>query len=504
MQFLTLLLAVSTTTSTITAENPAPKSELGGRDDISFVDDLETGDLCDSIHGGCAYFDENGAELIPQNRIESENLREGTRTFNDDRENNDTFQEASCISPVGYWEGGVYQHSAWLDATISLKRSGWWIWETTWLDVDYFIFDACCTGTMSAQLSNIPSGKDYDLKVWKMWDGPNVSTADLSFNQPLNQSVNSGNINETLTLAVTPGTYFFCVYPKNKDTNLSNYDEDNPYHLYVEETVNTARPYSSYSISQGKLNGDKGALWVSDYKPLGYTPVTLSNDQARVQVTNYDTYPFIRHLADKYNGTTAINYAVLYVWDVPLRACISQLAAELYDLVYDCASWEANQAKQASIDFNGDSLAVALSGFAVSVISFAAATGPVGIALAALGLTISAIGLAMAEAGYLLAYQSQPTFTTTKTNLLNYLASVQQTFAVGQGSNDNEVKILRYRYRFDNSSGHYLDWSPFYKSTDYNFYNGNSINWQIEDSGIDGTVRGIQSLDDAENLLGED
>ena len=89
MQFLTLLLAVSTTTSTISAENPAPKSELGGRDDISFVDDLETGDLCDSIHGGCAYFDEGGADLIPQNRIESESLREGIRAFNGDWESTD-------------------------------------------------------------------------------------------------------------------------------------------------------------------------------------------------------------------------------------------------------------------------------------------------------------------------------------------------------------------------------------------------------------------------------
>lgn len=502
MQLLTILLAVSTTTSTVPADSATAGNASYRRDDLSFVDDLETGDLCDSAHGGFAYFDETGTELPWQSQIDFANREGGTRTFNDNREDNDSFQEASCMSPVGLWEGGVYQHSAWLDATISLKRSGFWWWETTWLDVDYYIFDACCTGTMSAQLTNIPSGKDYDLKVWKMWDGPNVSTSDLNFNQPFNQSINSGNANETLTLAVTPGTYFFCVYPKNKDTNLSNYDEDNPYHLYIEETVDVTRPYSSYSISQGKLNGDRGALWISDYAPLGHRPVTLSNDQARVQIINYDTYPFIRHLADKYNGTTAINYAVLYVWDVPLRASISQLAGELYDLVNDCASWEANQAKQASIDFNADNLVVALSGYAVSYISLAAA-GPAGIALAALGFAASTIGLVLAEAGYLLAYQSQPTFTTTKTDLLNYLVSVQQTFAVGQGSNNNEVKILRFRYRFDNSSGHYLDWSPFYKSTDYNFYNDNIITWQIEDSGIDGTVRGIQSLNDVESLLGD-
>ena len=504
MEILSLLLTVSSVASAIGYGANGSTQNRQTDDCSSFVDDFETMDLEQSSHGGFAYFDERG------NKIEldctSDQFTSGTpiRSYADPREDNDTFQDASCMSPVGLWEAGVYQHSAWLDATITLKSSGWWFWETSWLDVDYFIFDACCVGTMSAQLTNVPSGKDYDLRVWKMWDGPNVSTSDLSFNQPLAQSATSGNANETISIPVTPGTYFFCVYPKNKDTNLNNYDADNPYHLYVEETVDTTRPNSSYSISQGKQNGDKAAIWVSDYKPLGYTPVTLSDDQARVQINNYDTYPYIRHLADKYNGQTAINYAVLYAWDITLRACISELASELYDLIYEKSTWQANEARQASIDFNNGSFAVAITGFTLSYISLAAATGPVGIALAAAGYAASAIGVALAQAGCILAYQTQPTFTTTKTDLLNYLVSVKHTFEVGQGSSENETKIMRFRYRFDNTSGHYLDWSPFYKSTDYNFYNSNSITWQIDDSGIDGTVCGIQSLSDVQSLLNEE
>jgi hypothetical protein len=89
-----------------------------------------------------------------------------------------------------------------------------------------------------------------------------------------------------------------------------------------------------------------------------------------------------------------------------------------------------------------------------------------------------------------------------KKDLLAYLVGVQQTFSVGKGSNENETKILRYRYRFENSgNNHYLDWSPFYSCDDYNFYNSNYISFQIKHSGIDGTVRGFESYRQARTLL---
>lgn len=91
-----------------------------------------------------------------------------------------------------------------------------------------------------------------------------------------------------------------------------------------------------------------------------------------------------------------------------------------------------------------------------------------------------------------MSFSSNAPYLATKKDLLAYLVSVQQTFSVGKGSNTDETKILRFRYRFD-SKTHALNWSPFYSASDYNYYNNDYISFQIEHSGIDGTIRGFQT-----------
>lgn len=91
-----------------------------------------------------------------------------------------------------------------------------------------------------------------------------------------------------------------------------------------------------------------------------------------------------------------------------------------------------------------------------------------------------------------MSFSSNAPYLATKKDLLAYLVSVQQTFSVGKGSSSDETKILRFRYRFDPET-HALNWSPFYSASDYNFYNDDYISFQIEHSGIDGTIRGFHT-----------
>lgn len=420
-----------------------------------------------------------------------------TSVYTDVWEGNDSFGTATNVYSAGQDSGGIYKHSVWLDATISQKSSGWWLWKKTYVDKDFYSFDAVCCGTLTVTLSNIPKNCDYDLRAYRLSDGPDSKASALSFDKHLQSSSWGSNYDEKITLSVTPGTYYFCVYSYQDKT----FDNENPYHLLFEEQVNTSRANTSYWISSGKAKGDLGAIWVSDYKPLGYTPVTLRDNDAVVKVTNYGDYPYIRHLADKYTGEEYINYAIVFVWDPSTRACISAVAQRLIEIVDKQTDWQDNQSKSINIGMNTTGLVLTVAGAVIGTIGLAATGGVAAAALAAAGIVINAAALPVSMASFAMSFQSNAPYLSTRKDLLAYLVSVQQTFAVGKGSNSNETKILRYRYRFDKDS-HSLNWSPFYLASDYNFYNENYISFQIQHSGIDGTIKGFKTESDLKSYLG--
>ncbi len=387
--------------------------------------------------------------------------------------------------------------SSWLDATISQKTSGWWLWEKTYIDKDFYSFDSCTYGTITVTMTNVPENCDYDIRAYKLEDGPNAKASNLDFYQYIAISENGMGEDEKIVLSATPGTYYFCVYSFQDKT----FDNDNPYHLKFEQQVNdSTRENVRYWISNGKAKGDLGAIWVSDYKPLGYTPVTLSNSNAVVDLTNYDDYPFIRHLADKYTNGNYINYAVIYVWDLPTRACISAVAQQLVELVESQTDWNDDQSKAINIGMSTAGLVLTIAGIVVGTASAIITGGMAGAALTAAGILINEISLPVAMSSFAMSFSSKAPYLATKKDLLAYLVSVQQTFSVGKGSSADETKILRYRYRF-NKDNHALNWSPYYSASDYNFYNDNYISFQINHSGINGTIRGFQSESDIRTYL---
>lgn len=410
-------------------------------------------------------------------------------SYNDVREDNDSFQTASNAYDVGYYESGIYGMSSWLDATISQKTSGWWLWEKKYIDKDFYSFDSCVYGTITVTMTNVPSGYDYDLRAYKLEDGPNAKASTLNFDNYIAISNNVAGRDEKIVLAAEPGTYYFCVYSYQDKT----FDNDNPYHIKFEQQVNdTTRDDVRYWISDGKVKGDLGAIWISDYKPLGYTPVTLSKSNAVVNVNNYNDYPYIRHLANKYTNGNYINYAVIYVWDLKTRACISAAAQKLVEIVESKTDWNDDQAKSVSIGMNTAGLVLTVAGIVIGTASMIVTGGMAAEALAATGILVNSAALPVSLSSFVMSFSSNAPYLATKKDLLAYLVSVQQTFSVGKGSNTDETKILRFRYRFD-SKTHALNWSPFYSASDYNYYNNDYISFQIEHSGIDGTIRGFQT-----------
>lgn len=459
-------------------------------------DEFEGKNVENGIHSESISYKEDGSKIINKNEGSSSLI--STYAFNDCFEDNDSFANATNMYHAGQDKTGVYIHSVWCQATISQKKTGWWLWEKTYIDKDFYSFDMVSTGTLEVTLSNIPTNCDYDLRLFKLEDSPSANCNNLSFDNYIGLSA-SLKSTETIKINATPGTYYACVYSFHDKT----FDNDNPYTIKFEESVNTSRKGSYYNINSGRNNGDVGAVWLSDYKPLGYSPVTIRNSNSKKKVTNYDTYPYIKGLADTYNSKESyINYAVLYVWDVETRAMISALAEALVKVVDSQTDWDSNKEKSINIGMNTTSLILTVAGYVVGTISLIVTAGTAAAVLAGLGIVINAAALPMSLASFAMCFQSGSNFISSKKDLLSYLISVQQTFSVGKGSNNNEVKMIRYRYRFEREDNDlYLNWSPFYVASDYNFYNNDYITYQNKNSGIDGLVKGFSSYDEIKSIL---
>ncbi len=416
----------------------------------------------------------------------------------DSFEDNDSFEKATSAFEVGTYENGFNEMDCWIEGTISQKTSGMWWWQTTYIDKDFYSFDCCVTGELTVVLSNIPSNCDYDLRAYRLEDGPRARASSLNFDNYIARSTNAAGMNERITLNCTPGCYYFCVHSYNDKT----YDNDHLYHLSFNQKEDENREDAEYWINEGKAAGDKGAIWISNYRPLGITPVTLTNSNSKYTIQNYDQYPYIRHLADKYTNGKYINYAILYVWNLELRACLSVLAGELAKAVNENTDWNDEESKDISIGLSTTGLILTVAGGVLSFIALPLGATLAASCLIAAGLVVNSAALPVSLAALFMSFQTNAPFLAKKKDLLAYLVSMQQTFSVGNGSNENEVKMLRYRYRFDNSgNSHVLDWSPFYSSSDYNFYNAININCTIANSPINGSITGFKDKSEIEEYL---
>ena len=461
------------------------------------------GDLSDRI--GSSSYDENG-NLIqetasqPFHAIDNGSQTISTLAFEDSLESNDDFASASAIYKAGTDKGGISWHSVWLDATINQKKSGWWLWEKTYIDKDFYSFDAVSQGTLTIDLTNVPSNCDYDIRVFRLGNFSNTSYKNLDFNDS-KYLVGTGYAgtgqSEHVVVKCVPTTYYIVVYSHNDET----YDDEHPYHLKVTESVDSSVSGSFYDIAQGRKNGDRGAIWISDFDPIGITPITISNDSARQHIPNYYEYPMINHLGSMYGENSDINYAVVYVWDLETRAAIYGVVSEMINQIYTL-DWEDNSSQAVSVGLSAAGLAVTVAGIGVGLVSLAL-TGPAAATAAALlnlvSLKLNAASIVLSLASLVASFTMGPSINTNKLNLINYLINLKAAFEIGIGSNNNEIIMMKFRYHFEDSD--YLNWSPLYRSSDTNRYNQSSISYQIQGSPIDGKVHGFNNQDQLNRFL---
>ena len=413
----------------------------------------------------------------------------------DPNENNDSFSEASVVYRAGQDDGHYGNYVQW-GATISQKKSGWWLWESTYIDKDFYSFDVTLTGTLQIEVTNIPSNCDYDLRVYRLSNNINTTCDDLNFDEYDYRSINAGNSDEKIVINnATPGTYYAVVY-SYQDKYWNN---DEAYLIKFQQVQNvTSNCY--YDIEIGRKNNDLGAIWVSDFKPFGYAPTTISNSKARIYFHNYHKYPMIRNLFTRYRDEDLM-YARIYVWDVATRAAIYEILNRILSTVESYDPWKDQQQQQFEVKINYSSLGVSVAGGVILVLQEAAVASAVVATLSALGAvaTAASIGLAMAAVANMLNKNSP--FDITKANLREYLINAKAGFEVGRGSNNEQVVMLKFRYHFANDGTDYIDYAPLYRNSEYNLYSDLSIDYIDPNSCINGTVNGIKTSDDLEEFL---
>lgn len=410
--------------------------------------------------------------------------------FVDKNENNDWFQTATSLYSVGTNKGGIYKHWVWCYATISQKTEGILWWKKTYIDKDFYSFDAVSTGTLKVSLTDIPSSCDYDLRLYRITDCLECNYSECVFDSPIASSSNPTGKDEEITISITPGTYYACVYSYQDKT----YDNENAYKITFEECVDTSRNGSYYSIESGRNVGDFGAVWRSDYKPLGITPISLSGENAMIGLSNSSTYPYIKHLIDQYSSGESVTYAIVYVWDVELRALIYSSLKLILEKVYEQPETYFNSF---NIIWNAVGLALSIAGLVVSTIAFAEI-----VTSAVVSGAINATSVSMGILSTILSYAIGYEFDTSKQDLINYLISAIASFEVSKGSNNQEVVMLRFKYKFVKKERWYLDWTPTYNVNESNRYNDDMITYQLNGSPVDGRVFGFQDESMLNNLLG--
>ncbi len=460
-------------------------------------DKFENKNVCDeNIDVERKYFNEKGEVFTIKNEIINDNANVSP-VYTDANENNDSFAEASIVYTAGQDNGHYGNYVSWW-ATISQKTSGWWLWEKKYVDKDFYAFDVTVTGTLEVGLKNIPADCDYDLRIYKLDNTINTDCNNLDFDKSeCRISMHNGNEDEYIKITdATPGTYYAVVYAFLDKT----WNNDEPYQIWFQQTQNTSKSNSYYNIDSGRSNNDLGAIWTSDYKPLGITPTTLTNSNAKVYFNNYDKYPFIRNLSNRYRNEDLM-YAKLYVWDVATRAAIYEVLNRILSIVNSYNQWEDNQQNKFNIVVNSASVGLSIAGYIIAWISMNDLALAVAATISSLGLAVASASLVISLAVFVATFTMKSPFDITKANLREYLINAKAGFEVGRGSNNQQVVTLKFRYHFGNDNGNYFDYSPIYRNDDKNLYNDTSINYIDPNSCINGSVIGFKTIDDIQGYL---
>lgn len=371
----------------------------------------------------------------------------------DEYESNNSFEKATIMN-----------NGQSINAT--LHRDPWYYLFWRDIDEDYYRIDVLGDAKLEVKLTNVPYGCDYDIELYKHFNGISSSFDDVTLFDTTSYSRKAQGSDEQITRNVTPNTYYIRVYPYGD----KSYDADNKYKLTVSFSYQTKN--ETYSNLRYNL-GAGGAIWLSDYDPCG---IKAFSTQDRTYVgyhlidglTNIDVFsnPIFDYLGEE----NKVEHATLYLWDnnwkLALKSIVEQIRVQVQ------AEIAKNQKIQVKLELLGD--AINIGGMITGVVlTFMTPTGGFIIASQIIGVIAS---VAPTIYGPIMQSLFPEIWDTTKEKYLNYLNVLSTALATTSTTSDNEIVKISTYYKitydfnaFSSTFNYYCDYTPEYDETGYKY-----------------------------------
>lgn len=412
----------------------------------------------------------------------------------DEYESNNSFLNAYIISGKPTGKPSNYTFS--IDATLHIEPWYYLFWRN--VDEDYYRFDVYADANVNIELTNIASGLDYDLELYKHSDDVHPSAENVNL---VSWSKYKNNLDECINISLTPGTYYLRIYSYEGYSAWSKYNLSGS---VIYPDIN-----GSSSISDLRYNKGAGAaIWLSDLDPfktklskeftskeVGFRIYDNSGSLVTTNYLNYEN-PFYTDI----QLSQSINYSILYVWDLNVRQ-------ELYNIMDDWehelkSKVEENQRITAEYELtteivNGVSTLVSIGLSLVELNPF------VGISVAIGQGGISKLTAAIFQTIYPQAWE------TTAEEMLDYVRYLKNALECDSSTSSNEVVRLPVMYKYTTEHDvtvtalmhyYYLKFAADYTSDGYLYEEDIIYNYQ--DGGIyGGKVYGVRNYEDIEEIF---
>ena len=410
----------------------------------------------------------------------------------DQYESNNSFSNATAI------QNSINNHNNYAFSIYATLHRNEWLWGLIKRDIDedYYRFDLMGNAKVEITLSNIPEGKDYDLDL-SCHDNRRYSESDSV--SLVKQSRKASNTTEKINIEVGPGTYYLRVYPYENSFSASQEYKLSGLITYTSKSA---------SISEMKFNnGAKGALWVSDYDPFSYAPLsTFKNEE--VGVIAYDTSgtsiaplniqmynnPYFHYLGQN----KSITQTIFYLWDESWRKEIFDFLKEFERVLTRIVD------KNTKLRIEIEKILEVIDGITtISGIVLNLSDMSVGICLDS-----PIFGVVLEEAPSIIAQLIYPeAYDTTQFYMLEHVRYLKNAFERTLNPTINEAIKITSSYSIETQTpplllqwNYYCNFTPTYDHNGYSTLD-DVIPFYTRDTVFHGTTYAIRNKDDISKAL---
>lgn len=396
----------------------------------------------------CSLSDSNVTTFVPEAKA--------SHVYGDIYEDNNTWRTATCLTPDNYLEEPAYVANVEADLHVRARVA----------DIDYFYFKV--PAKSNVHFSGYSHDETYAFSLiaceYSFVDIFSDDNGNYVSRYPTNIVEDfSDSKRKAFNLTLKPGMYYVNILSQ-QDVN----ENSRAFYDFSLAVIPVEEDYES-SASVRVMKYDKrlkGALWASDFLPLGIEASFITTGEYVIQCSGISgvSYPdyFLEDLCSRSQGQN-IEYAALYIWDSDVKKSLATILRWLSQEVYRAA--EQLETTVIRLKYEVDSVARTLEVLATigsSIVSFVFDSASGSVFSAAFDVVVSLTKLFLRFIC--------PKITVSLVKYASFLAMLQG-LCEGSADNGGVIRlpfICNLRKQFDNMNPLmnklYFDFTPTVES----------------------------------------